>query len=56
MKTIWLLIYVYRGFIKEPEIFYDKDSVLKRKSALLLQINPDYDEVDVFEKEIKWSS
>jgi hypothetical protein len=52
MKKIWVLIYVYRGLIQEPEIFYDKDSAVKRESVLLSEMNPDYDEVGVFEKEI----
>lgn len=50
MKKIWLLIHVHHGLIQEPEIFFDKNLVLKRKSLLLSQINPDYDEVQIFEK------
>lgn len=44
MKTIWLLIYVHHGLIQEPEIFMDRDSVMKRKSLLLSEMNPDYDD------------
>jgi hypothetical protein len=52
MKTIWVLILVKRGFIEEPEIFYDEQSALRRKKMLMRDFNPDYDELDVFEKEI----
>ena len=52
MKTIWLLIYVHHGLIQEPEIFFEEKSAMKRKSLLLSQTNPDYDEVKVFEKRI----
>ncbi len=50
MKKIWILIYVNRGLIQEPEIFFDEPSALKRKRKLLKNFNPDYDEVEVFEK------
>ncbi len=50
MKTIWLLIYVHHGLIQEPEIFFDKIAAMKRKSFLLSETNPDYDEVEVFRK------
>lgn len=50
MKTIWLVIYVSRGFIQEPELFFDKSSALKRKREILKTFNRDYDEVEVFEK------
>lgn len=50
MKKIWLVIHVLRGFIQEPEIFFDEQAAVKRKLTLLNEINPDYDEVDVFEK------
>jgi len=50
MKKIWLLIYVHHGLIQEPEIYFDKHLVIKRKSMLLSKINADYDEVEVFEK------
>lgn len=52
MKTIWLLIYVHQGLIQEPEIFFEELSAMKRKSILLSQINPDYDEVEVFKKSL----
>ncbi len=52
MKKIWLLIYVHHGLIQEPEIFFEEKSAFKRKYLLLSQANPDYDEVEVFEKNI----
>jgi hypothetical protein len=53
MKTIWLVIYVYHGLIQEPEIFTDRDSAIKRKSAILLRSNADYDEIEIFEKKLE---
>jgi len=50
MKKIWLLIYVNRGFIQEPEIFFDLQSAIKRKSQILKNFNQDYDEIEIFEK------
>ncbi len=50
MKKIWLLIYVNRGLIQEPEIFFDEQSALKRKRIILKNFNQDYDEIEIFEK------
>lgn len=52
MKKFWIVIYVHRGFIQEPEIFFDEKAALSRKLTLLSEINPDYDEVKVFEKHV----
>ncbi len=52
MKKIWLLIYVYRGLIQEPEVFTNKISAAKRKQEILRHFNPDYDEIEIFEKGI----
>jgi hypothetical protein len=52
MKKIWILIYVHRGSIQEPEIFNKKTDANKRKNELLKDFNPDYDEIEVFEKRI----
>lgn len=52
MKKIWILVLTKRGFIEEPEIFYDEQSAFRRKKMMMLDFNPDYDELDVFEKEI----
>ena len=50
MNGIWILVMVKRGFIEEPEIFLDKRSAQARKRELLQDFNPDYDEIDIFEK------
>ncbi|MBN2373888.1 hypothetical protein JXL19_08895 [bacterium] len=50
MKTFWILILIKRGFIQTPEIFYSKKAAYNRKKALLKDLNPDYDELGVFEK------
>ena len=52
MKKIWILIYVHRGFIQEPIIFIDKKSALMRKKEILKRFNRDYDEIELFEKQI----
>lgn len=52
MKKIWLPIYVHLDLIQEPEFFFDNKSASNRKDFLLSQTNPDYDEVEIFEKEI----
>ena len=52
MKKIWILNLVKRGFIQEPEIFYDADKAKKRKSLLMQDFNPAYDELEIFEKYI----
>lgn len=50
MRRMWILVTVKRGFIEEPEIFFDKRSAKARKRELLRDFNPDYDELDIFEK------
>lgn len=52
MKKIWILVYVHRGFIQEPEIFLDKKSALSRKEGILRHFNKDYDEIEIFEKHV----
>lgn len=52
MKKIWILTIVKRGFIQEPEIFFEERKAQKRRRALITEINPDYDEIDIFEKEL----
>ena len=51
MKKIIILIWVYRGFIQDPEIFYNrKDAELRKEKIKGNGFNPDYDEIDIFEK------
>lgn len=52
MTRVWILILAKRGFIQEPQIFYNKRSANSRKRVLLEDFNPDYDEIEVFEKVI----
>ena len=52
MKKIWILTTVKRGFIQEPEIFYDSNPAQNRKKLLMQDFNPDYDEINIFEKVI----
>jgi hypothetical protein len=52
MKKIWILTLVKRGFIQDPEIYYDAETVNNRKKILLRDFNPTYDEIEVFEKHI----
>ncbi len=52
MKKIWILIYVHRGFIQEPEIFSDKKLAENRKQIILNNFNCDYDEIGIYEKEV----
>ncbi len=52
MRRIWILSFVKRGFIQEPEIFYDATSAQSRRKALMQDFNPDYDDIDIFEKQV----
>ena len=52
MNRVWLLIYVHRGFIQEPELFFDEHSATARRLELLRSANSDYDEIDIFEKQL----
>jgi ribosome-associated protein YbcJ (S4-like RNA binding protein) len=53
---IWVLTHVKKGFIQEPEIFYDANRANRRKHKLSEDLNPDYDELAIFEKEIAVAS
>lgn len=51
MKKIFVLVWVYRGFIQGPEIFYNrKDAELRKEKIRQKGFNPDYDEIEIFEK------
>jgi len=52
MKKIWILIHVSRGFIQEPEIFFDQKAVDNRQTEILKDFDPAYDEVEIFIKYI----
>jgi len=50
--NIWILILVKRGFIQEPEIFFNFDDAEEAKKVLMEDFNRDYDEIEVFHKRI----
>ncbi len=52
MKIIWILILVKRGLIQEPEIFSSRVEAQNRKEEFLKDFNKDYDEIDIFKKQI----
>ncbi|MEZ4793644.1 MAG: hypothetical protein R2783_09325 [Gelidibacter sp.] len=52
MKTIWILIQVKRGLIDEPVIFLSELEAEKRKEILMADFNRDYDEIEIFEKQV----
>ncbi len=52
MKRIWILTLVKRGFIQEPEIFFAKHLADNKKKFFMKEFNPDYDEIEIFEKYI----
>ena len=52
IKKIWILTLVKRGFIQEPEVFFEENKAQNRRRALISDINPDYDEIAIFEKEL----
>ncbi|MEA3446341.1 MAG: hypothetical protein U9R19_16610 [Bacteroidota bacterium] len=53
MKRLFFLFWVHRGFIQEPEIFYNKkDAELRKEEIEEKGFNNDYDEIEIFEKDI----
>jgi hypothetical protein len=50
MTKLWVLILCKRGFTQEPEFYFDAETAEARKRVLLRDFNPDYDELEVFEK------
>ena len=52
IRTIWILTLVKRGFIQEPEVFFEKSKAQDRRRALISDINPDYDEIAIYKKEL----
>jgi hypothetical protein len=53
MKKFFVLVWVHRGFVQEPEIFYNKkDAKLRKEKIQSAGFNPDYDEIDIFEKSL----
>jgi len=52
MRKIWLIVLVKKGFIQEPEIYNDELSAKNRKKELQMNFNPDYDELEIFQRNI----
>jgi hypothetical protein len=53
MNNFFILIWVHRGFIQEPEIFKCKKDALFRKTQIQKRgFNSDYDEIDIFRKTV----
>ena len=52
MKTLWILVLVKRGFIQEPEIYYDGGMAEERRINLMSDFNLTYDEINIFSKNI----
>ena len=50
---IWIVNSVKRGFIEGPEVFLEKELALERFEVLSRDLNPDYDELELFEKIIE---
>ncbi len=50
---IWIVVEAKRGFIQEPEIFHDAAMAETRRRELLRDFNPDYDEIEVYEKLVR---
>ena len=52
MKKIWIVIHVHHGLIQEPEIFTNEQSALRKKKKILETFNADYDEIEIFTKQL----
>ncbi len=53
MNNFYILIWVHRGFIQEPEIFKSKKEAIIRKTQIKRSVfNRDYDEINIFERNI----
>ena len=50
--NIYILVLVKRGCIQEPEIYFEYHDAERRKRKLLRNFSRDYDEIDIFTKEI----
>ncbi|MFP4369908.1 MAG: hypothetical protein ACOC2K_02850 [Bacteroidota bacterium] len=46
----YLLIWVYRGIIQDPEVFQNRNDAESRMQSIKEDsFNPDYDELEIFE-------
>ncbi len=42
MKKLWIVVYVHRGMIQDPELFFDAESALTRETEIRQTMNRDY--------------
>ncbi len=53
MNKLYVLVWVHRGLIQEPEIFITAAEANNKKKSIEKSIfNPTYDEVQIFEKNL----
>jgi len=52
MVKIWIIIQVKKGIIDDPEIFFSENSAIERRDVLMEDFNKDYDEIEIFEKQL----
>jgi len=53
MIKIFVLIWIHRGHVQEPEFYFDLRDAEQRLTSIQKELyNPDYDEVRIFEKVI----
>jgi hypothetical protein len=51
MKKIFVLVWVHRGFVQEPEFFQTSTEAIQRMDTIKKEgFNADYDEINIFEK------
>lgn len=54
MGKVFILIWVHRGLIQEPEIFQKIQNAKNRIYEIKKFVfNPDFDELEIFEKSLK---
>ncbi len=53
MIKIWVIVRTFRGLLIEPEIYYSRKEAVLRKRELIKEVNPQYDEIEIFNKIIE---
>jgi hypothetical protein len=48
-QSLWIVINIWHGLIQPPEAFKTKPSAKRREQTLRKEMQPEYDEVGVFE-------
>jgi hypothetical protein len=54
-KSLWLVVNVWHGLIQPPEVFKTKRTAKQRENILRKEMQPEYDEVGLFEVKISCS-